>query len=531
MRRVKRLAESERGADLLSWLVISVPVFIADEPFGPGRAAPLAARAVAALLLASAVAAGRRHPVVAAAVPAAMGLAATAELYTTGFTIAQVLLAFLLGRRAPALRTGLLFFGGVCLAGLALVTFTPGVRLSEWLSMLATALLTIMLPWLTGRYARQHDEIVRAGWELAERLEREQHLAGERARLLERSRIAGDMHDSLGHELSLIALRAAALQVDPRLDPPARQAAGELRAAAARATERLREVIGVLREGGEPAPVLPSDDPVAALVDRAAAAGMAVTLEGELDSLPPMADRAVYRVVQEALTNAAKHAPGASVTVRLGMDRDAGEAVVTVTNTAPPHGPPPRAGSAGHGLIGLDERVRLAGGHLRAGPAHAGLADGGFVVGARLPLVPGAAAGPVGAPPDARRELALARRKVRRSVIDAIWMPVAAATALLALTFGFDVYAARRSVLPAGVYAQMRVGESLPAVEPRLPAYQAERDRRPDGSPQDPPGTDECRFYRTTARSLWPVYRLCFTDGRLTHKDEVRWQDRRRLSG
>ena len=75
-------------------------------------------------------------------------------------------------------------------------------------------LLIILLPWLVGRYARQQYELVRAGWELAERLEREQDLTAERMRLLERSRIASDMHDSLGHELSLIALRAAALQVD-----------------------------------------------------------------------------------------------------------------------------------------------------------------------------------------------------------------------------------------------------------------------------------------------------------------------------
>ena len=87
-------------------------------------------------------------------------------------------------------------------------------------------LLIILFPWLVGPYARQQFQLVRAGWELAERLEREQDLTAERMRLLERSRIASDMHDSLGHELSLIALRAATLQVnadpgDSATGPPA----------------------------------------------------------------------------------------------------------------------------------------------------------------------------------------------------------------------------------------------------------------------------------------------------------------------
>ena len=87
------------------------------------------------------------------------------------------------------------------------------------------------------------------------------------------------MHDSLGHDLSLIALRAAALQVAPDIGPAGRRAAGELRQDLAAATERLHEVIGVLREDGQGPPALPAADTVASLVQRAAASGMAVTLD------------------------------------------------------------------------------------------------------------------------------------------------------------------------------------------------------------------------------------------------------------
>lgn len=497
----------QRGVDLLVWLAVGVPVFFTYD-----LAVPFAGRVVVVLLLGAAVAVGRRHPVVAAAVPAGLSLAASPDLYTDMFMVAMIVLSFLLGRRTAELRTGLLFFGGVCLAGLVLVAVRPGASLSSWLALLGTALANLLIPWLAGRYARQHDELVRAGWELAERLEREQELIGERMRLRERSRIAADMHDSLGHELSLLALRAAALQVDPGLNASARTAAGELRGSAARTTERLREVITVLREDTDPAPVLPAGDTVAALVERAAESSMAVTVDGTLPALPPMADRAAYRVVQEALTNAAKHAPGAAVTVRLGVDAPARAATIAVTSAAPPAGPLPGAGPGGYGLVTLDERVRLAGGRLSARPA-----GGGFEVTARLPLHAGAAA----AQPGARRTLDLARRKVRRSIMGAIWVPSVVLAAVLVLSSGYDLYTAPRSVLGPQVYDQLRIGQSEPSVAPRLPAYQADNAERPEGAPRDPPGTDECRFYRTVAGSLSPAYRLCFTDGSLSHKDVV----------
>lgn len=533
LRRVLRsVLRSERAADLLLWLVLTLPAVTVEGLPGVEQVAGVDLpwiRAAAVPLLALAVAVSRPRPLLAAAIPAALALAATPELFTNQFVLAQVALSFLLGRRTERPRSALLLFGAIAAAGLVLTRAVPHATFDGWGTLVLTVLFAMVLPWLLGRYARQHAALVGTGWELAERLEHEQELTADRTRLRERSRIAGDMHDSLGHELTLIAVRAAALQVSPGLDDAARKEAAELRAAAATATERLREVIGLLREDGEGAPVHPADDRVEGLVQRAVASGMRVELVREGDPeeepeqeqpepgqgapLPAVTDRAIHRVVQEALTNAAKHAPGARVTVRLRRGADHVE--VGVVNGPPAPGAANASPTGGYGLVGLDERVRLAGGTLRAQPV-----DGGFAVTARLPLDPGAAP----APPReyaARREHARARRRVRRGILDAIWIPVVGTVVLGALLFGVDVYTSYRSVLDADTYDTLRIGQPREAVERRLPAYEADVNTHPHGAPADPPGTDDCRIYSTEVFSLDPAYRLCFTDGRLSHKDEI----------
>ncbi|WP_407560176.1 sensor histidine kinase [Streptomyces sp. 184] len=516
---LRRVLRSERAADLLLWLVLSLPAVTAGGLPGAEQAAGLDLgwiRAAAVPLLALAVAVGRRRPLLAAAIPAALALATTPELFTNQFVLAQVALSFLLGRRTDRPRSALLLFGAVAAAGLVLARTVPDATFSGWATLVLTVIFAMVLPWLLGRYARQHAALVSTGWELAERLEHEQELTADRTRMRERSRIAGDMHDSLGHELTLIAVRAAALQVSPGLDDTARREAAELREAAATATERLREVIGLLREDDEGAPVHPADDKVEELVRRATASGMRVELVRDEEGnapLPAVADRAIHRVVQEALTNAAKHAPSAPVTVRLRRDADHAEA--TVVNGPPPPGAAKASPTGGYGLVGLDERVRLAGGTLRAQPV-----DDGFAVTARLPLTPGAAP----APPReyaARRELAAARRRVRRGILDAIWVPVVGTAVLGVLLFGADLYTSYRAVLDADTYDTLRIGQPRDEVERRLPAYEADVNTRPAAAPADPPGTDDCLIYRTTPFTLDPSYRLCFTDDRLSHKDKV----------
>jgi signal transduction histidine kinase len=218
--------------------------------------------------------------------------------------------AYLHGRRLAAR-----YDAHLLLTTAALTALTAVVDTGQAFTALMVLGVFAMLPWFVGRYRRQQMELLRAGEERVARLERERELVAERAQAQERARIAADLHDSVGHDLALIALRAGALELAPTLAEPDREAASALRASAVEATDRLRHALGMLREGT--APVTPFDEPVEALVERSVGAGMAVRLEVEAAPLRPLVDRAVYRVVQEALTNAAKHAEGAVVTVRI----------------------------------------------------------------------------------------------------------------------------------------------------------------------------------------------------------------------
>jgi len=216
--------------------------------------------------------------------------------------------------------------------------------------------------------------------------EAEQHLLLDQARHAERTRIAREMHDVLAHRLSLLSVHAGALEFHP--DAPAEdvaEAAGVIRESAKTALEELRSVIGVLREdGGESLtqPPQPTLADLAALVEESRAAGMRVTARIELgDAAPPAAvGRTAYRIAQEGLTNARKHAPGAAVT--LTVRAPDGDLQVEVRSLAPvavaAAAPLPGAGT---GLIGLAERVSLAGGTLEHGVDP----DGAFVLRASLP--------------------------------------------------------------------------------------------------------------------------------------------------
>ncbi len=227
-----------------------------------------------------------------------------------------------------------------------------------------------------------------------------------------------------------------------------------------------------------------------------------------------MVGRAAYRVVQEALTNATKHAPGAAVTVRLG--HDASGTTVTVINERPPTGQPPTGPSGNRGLVGLRERVRLVGGALVAEPR-----DGGFAVVARLPD-PGTAslADAESGPPrsESAHRLADARRRVRRDLIRAIAVPVVIGAALGAAMFGYYAKQTAGSVLTPDEYAAFAVGQSSADVERALPRNQLSDlplDREPP-----PPAHTSCRYYRSSGNlfARLVIYRLCFADDRLVAK-------------
>jgi signal transduction histidine kinase len=219
--------------------------------------------------------------------------------------------------------------------------------------------------------------------ERARRAEAEQARHVAEARAAERARMAREMHDVLAHRLSLLATYAGALEYRP--DAPPEQlarAAGVVRTGVHQALEELREVISVLRDdeltdGSRPQPGLAD---LGGLIAESRDAGTAVDVVMRIsrpEDLPGATGRTVYRVVQEGLTNARKHAPGQPV--RLLLDGGPGDGLlVELSNLAGHEGS--LAGS-GTGLIGLTERVRLAGGELD----HAVSADGEFVLRARLP--------------------------------------------------------------------------------------------------------------------------------------------------
>jgi signal transduction histidine kinase len=247
-------------------------------------------------------------------------------------------------------------------------------------------LMAVVIGW--GLFARARREQVLSLHERAARLEAEQRLRIEQAREAERRRIAREMHDVLAHRVSLLSLHAGALEFRPDAPPEEiAEAAGVIRATAHSALEELRQVIGVLRdgaEGGAPEPPQPTLGDVPALVEESRAAGMRVRARidvADAEAAPAALGRTAYRIVQEGLTNARKHAPSAAVDVTIAA---AGERLVVEVVSRRPVGvavaaePLPGAGS---GLIGLGERVALAGGVLEHGPD----AAGDFVLRATLP--------------------------------------------------------------------------------------------------------------------------------------------------
>ncbi|MES1194000.1 MAG: histidine kinase [Solirubrobacterales bacterium] len=260
--------------------------------------------------------------------------------------------------------------------------------------VLGLLLMIVVVGW--GLFARAQRDLVRSLHERAQRFDAERRLHEEQAREAERRRIAREMHDVLAHRISLLSVHAGALEFRPDAPPEEiSEAAGVVRGAAHAALQELRDVIGVLRDeddgvSGErerTEPPQPTLADIPALVQESREAGARVALRidvPDLGSVPAGLGRTVYRIVQEGLTNARKHAPAAAVDVEIaGGD---GQLVVRVVSRRPV-GVMARAGAtlhtpgAGTGLIGLAERVALSGGMLEHGPD--GVGD--FVLCARLP--------------------------------------------------------------------------------------------------------------------------------------------------
>jgi signal transduction histidine kinase len=322
----------------------------------------------------------RSHPLAAALALTALGIPMAAlvtdpsELVATFFPL--LILAYGGGRYAEG-RTGPIILGVlvVAIVGVALPSETREASDIYFPTMIAT------LCWLAGRTVRLR---VRHAAELHEAaaLAAEQHeREAQQAVADERRRIAREMHDVVAHSISIMVVQAGGARRILATDPErAERAAARIRHAGSDALAEMDILLGVLESvpGRELAATLDALDD---LVTRTREAGLPVTLEvrGTRQPLPAGAEQAVYRVVQEALTNAIKHAGGATTRVELTWGEDALELRVTDAGDG---GPSPELVGAGHGLIGMRERIRVHGGELEAGPRP----GGGFEVVARLPL-------------------------------------------------------------------------------------------------------------------------------------------------
>jgi signal transduction histidine kinase len=270
-------------------------------------------------------------------------------------------------------------------AGAVLVTAIGGATIES--QRITTALVIALVPVLIGFIVR-----TRRG-NLEQLAVAERRHEGERALLEERQRIARELHDVVAHHMSVIAIQAEAGPYKAENPPPELvESFGEIRASALSGLNELRRVLGVLRSDRPDIAPQPGLDDLADLLESARGGGVTVTTEvtGTPRAVPDGVDLSAYRIVQEALSNAMRHAPGSTVQVRLYYGE--GALIIEVRNdgyagngqagqTAPEQQRWAGIG-AGHGIIGMRERATMLGGHLRAGPT----ANGEFLVTAALPL-------------------------------------------------------------------------------------------------------------------------------------------------
>ena len=315
-----------------------------------------------------------------APVAIAVGTAAAASIFATAGA-ANMFALYAVARRRP-LPVALAVAALNVAAGLVFYAVYSGNSSLSLTLTVNIAISAAAVAW--GALARAQRRLVRSLEERAERAETEQRLRAEQIRGSERSRIAREMHDVVAHRVSLVALHAGGLEVQRGLAPEEVQEAARLiRRSAQDALDELRMVVGVLREDAPPSGAAPTLADLEPLVADSRAAGQPVELALDVPAgaeLPPWLGRTAYRVVQEAITNAIKHAPGAATTISVSGRPGEGLAVV-VRNALDRRIPSADLVGSGAGLLGLTERVTLAGGVFEHGTS----AEGEFSVRAELP--------------------------------------------------------------------------------------------------------------------------------------------------
>jgi signal transduction histidine kinase len=316
----------------------------------------------------------RRWPVVVAVITLTLS---AFSAFVAGAALIALFNVALRGSRRALIATTALGLAGSTIYSL----IYPDPDLPFILAVLLSVLITLfVIPW--GLFTRAQRDLLRSAHERTRQLETEHRTRVDQAREAERRRIAGEMHDVLAHRLSLLSVHAGALEFRPDASPEEiAEAAGVIRANAREALQELREVIGVLRSDADGVePPQPTLDAIPSLIDESRAAGMKVNAHVGVEGGDVLLGRTAYRVVQEGLTNARKHAPAAAVEVTVAAaDHHRGPLVVEIVSRR--SALTPETGPGGSGLIGLAERVELAGGALEHGPNQ----RGDFVLRATLP--------------------------------------------------------------------------------------------------------------------------------------------------
>ncbi|GGX84843.1 sensor histidine kinase [Streptomyces hiroshimensis] len=281
-----------------------------------------------------------------------------------------------------------LLVGAAALLAVAHFLPYPLSRLSfadrrETALQMVDACVTAATPVALGLLTRTRRELASRLDELTRSRAREDRLLADQVLATERARLAREMHDVVAHQVSLISLQAGAVQISTG-DAQARDGARKIRELSVRTLEELRHMVGILRAAGADTEELTPQPRLADLPRLIELSALDVTYENTCDAQAARSEaveRAAFRTVQEALTNARKHAPGAHVRVRVA--EDAAERLLVEIRNGPPDAAVPAPGlpGGGHGLVGLRERAQSLGGTLEA---HA-TREGGFVVRAGFP--------------------------------------------------------------------------------------------------------------------------------------------------
>jgi signal transduction histidine kinase len=401
------------------------------------------------------------------------------------------------------------------------------------------ALLLVVLPGAIGMLQGERARAMDALHERNALLERANLLGEAQARMQERARITAEMHDLLGHRLSLSVLYAGALEMRTRdAAPEISKQADLLRATSRTALDELRAALGILRLDGADPPydsesVVGAREDVVNLVTEARDAGLPITLSWHGDDLTDTdlhVRRAVNRIVREALTNVHKHAPGAPT--RLAVTVDTGKLTIDVRNAArPPTVPPP---GSGLGLAGLRERVRLAGGDFTAGKDPI---TGDHSVTAELPLRHGGPDGmsravdpsaladwqmllPHAGTEDVSVHRASRTRRPLLSKTHTAFLAIFGVAVVLLGGLGLGIsYYSNLAVSPK-TYQQIKIGDTQDRVRELTGGDStAAREAVKAAQPVAPAGT-ACEY--AFAGGFESVFRFCFKDGKLALKDEIR---------